>query len=101
MVSIQLPLVEPLGFERVARTSLKDGSGDLLGFKKDPCCTEGSCWVEIQVALQESAYFLNSCLACLACLLSPVVGRTLKTYLGHYFCSSSAQKTEQVRALLH
>lgn len=75
MESIQLPP----GFERVARTSLKRGSGDLLGFKKDPCCTEGSCCAEIQVALQESVWFRTFCLARLDCSLSPAAGQMLKT----------------------
>jgi len=74
---------------------MKRGSGHLLGFKEDPCCAEGSCCAEVQAVLLEPGCFLN-CLVGLACWLSPVIGRTLKTeYLGYYFCSGSAQKTEQ------
>lgn len=72
------------------------------GLQERPVLHRGQLLFEIQVALQESGCFLNSCLACLACLLSPVAGQMLKTlYLGRYFCSSFARKTEQIRALLH
>lgn len=72
------------------------------GLQERPVLHRGQLLFEIQGALQDSGCFLNSCLACLARLLSPVAGQMLKTlYPGHYFCSSFARKTEQIRALLH
>lgn len=66
--NIQLPLVEPQGFESV--TSLRDGSEDVPAFKT-VCCAE------IQLVLRESCCFLNSFVS-LFCLFSPIVGKALK-----------------------
>lgn len=96
--NIQLPLVEPWGFERV--TSLRDGNGHLPAFKTD-LCRRDSCCAEIQLALRESCCFLNSFVS-LSCSFSPIVGQALTTlHLSHYFYSSSAWNTEQIGALLH